>query len=69
MTNWNARDLKVNLSFLGEKAYTATLFKDGVNAHRNGEDYKKENIQLKGNEFLNIHLAPGGGFALQVEMK
>lgn len=69
MTNWDARDLKVNLSFLGEKTHTATLFKDGVNAHRNGEDYKKENIQLKGKKELDIHLAPGGGFALRVEIK
>lgn len=68
MTNWDARDLKVDLSFLGEKARTATLFRDGVNAHRNAEDYKKEDIQLKGNKELNIHLAPGGGFALQVEL-
>lgn len=69
MTNWDARDLKVDLSFLEEKARTATLFKDGVNAHRNGIDYKKEYIQLKGKKELDIHLAPGGGFALRVEMK
>lgn len=68
MTDWNARDLKVNLSFLGEKAQVATLFKDGVNAHRNGVDYKKENLQLKGKKELDIHLAPGGGFALQVKI-
>lgn len=68
MTNWDARDLKIDLSFLGGKGLTATLFKDGVNAHRNGVDYKKENIQLKGNKELDIHLAPGGGFALRVEM-
>ncbi|NDV69359.1 glycoside hydrolase family 97 protein [Dysgonomonas sp. 25] len=68
MTNWDARDLKVDLSFLGGKAYSATLFKDGVNAHRHGEDYKKESIQLKGKKNLDIHLASGGGFALRVEM-
>lgn len=68
MTNWDARDLKVDLSFLGEKIHTATLFKDGVNAHRNGVDYKKESIQLKEKRELNIHLAPGGGFALRVEI-
>ena len=69
MTNWDARDLKVNLSFLGGKANTATLFKDGMNAHRNGEDYKKEKIELKGQKEFAIHLAPGGGFALRMEIK
>ena len=68
MTNWNARDLKVDLTFLGDKVRTATLFKDGVNAHRNAEEYKKEDIQLKGNKVLNIHLAPGGGFALRIQL-
>ncbi|NDV59487.1 glycoside hydrolase family 97 protein [Bacteroides sp. 519] len=67
MTNWDARDLTVDLSFLGTGEHTITLFKDGANAHRNGVDYKKENILLKGNKVLNIHLAPGGGFALQVK--
>lgn len=66
MTNWDARDLKVDLSFLGGKDYIATLFRDGVNAHRNGTDYRKENIQLK--KELDIHLAPGGGFILSVEL-
>ena len=69
MTDWDARDLKVDLSFLGTEEHTATLFKDGVNAHRNGVDYKKENVRLKGEKAFNIHLAPGGGFALRVEMK
>ena len=69
MTNWDARDLKVNLSFLNEKANSAILFRDGVNAHRNGEDYKKESIQLKGKKEFDIHLAPGGGFTLRVETK
>lgn len=69
MTNWDARNLKVDLSFLREKGDTAILFKDGVNAHRNGVDYKKESIQLKGKKELDIHLAPGGGFAFRVEMK
>jgi len=39
-----------------------------VNAHRNGEDYKKESVQLKGKKELDIYLAPGGGFALRVEI-
>ncbi len=69
MTNWDARNLKVDVSFLGPKARIATLFKDGMNAHRNGVDYKKENIQLKEKKELNIHLAPGGGFALRIELK
>ena len=64
LTNWDARDLEIDLSFLGDKAYSGKLFKDGVNAHRIGRDYKSENIQAKKGDKMKIHLAPGGGFAL-----
>ena len=64
LTNWDARDLEIDLSFLDEKAYSGKLFKDGVNAHRIGRDYKSENIQAKKGDKMKIHLAPGGGFAL-----
>jgi alpha-glucosidase len=52
---------------LEDKAYNATLFKDGVNAHRVGRDYKRESFSVKKDSKLNIHLAPGGGFALQIK--
>ena len=64
ITNWDARDLEVDLSILGEKAYSGKLFKDGVNAHRIGRDYQSEAIQAKKGDKMKIHLAPGGGFAL-----
>ncbi|MBR5542221.1 MAG: glycoside hydrolase family 97 protein [Bacteroides sp.] len=63
ITNWNARDLEIDLSFLGDKAYSGKLFKDGVNAHRIARDYKSEAIQAKKGDKMKIHLAPGGGFA------
>lgn len=66
MTNWDARDLKVDLSFLKEESYSATLFKDGANAHRTGRDYKKEEIRINNQQTLDIHLAPGGGFAIKI---
>ena len=64
ITNWDARDLEVDLSILGDKAYSGKLFKDGVNAHRIGRDYQSEAIQAKKGDKMKIHLAPGGGFAL-----
>ena len=67
ITDWTARDIEVDCSFLGDKAYNATLFKDGVNAHRVGRDYKRESFSVKKDSKLNIHLAPGGGFALQIK--
>ena len=40
ITDWTARDIEVDCSFLGGKTYDATLFKDGANAHRIGRDIK-----------------------------
>ena len=67
ITNWDARDLEVDLSFLGDKTYSGKLFKDGVNAHRIGRDYQSEAIQAKKGDKVKIHLAPGGGFALTLK--
>ncbi len=68
ITDWTARDIEVDCSFLGDdKTYNATLFKDGVNAHRVGRDYKRESLSINKNSKLKIHLAPGGGFALQIK--
>ena len=57
----------MDCSFLGDRTYDATLFKDGANAHRIGRDYKCESIRIKNDGKLKIHLAPGGGFALKIK--
>ena len=63
MTNWSPRDLELNLSFLPAGAYHMVLFRDGVNADRNGTDYRMETRMVRHTDVLRIHLAPGGGFA------
>jgi alpha-glucosidase len=67
MTDWTARDLTLDFSFLGNGDYQAIVFKDGINADRDGTDYKKEVIKISGGSKLNIHLAPGGGWAARIE--
>lgn len=59
-----AEAVSIGLSILDDKAYTGKLFKDGVNAHRIARDYKAETIQVKKDDKMKLHLAPGGGFAL-----
>jgi alpha-glucosidase len=66
MSNWVARDLTIDFSFLGEGKYEAIIFKDGINADREGTDYKKEVIKITASDKLNIHLAPGGGWASRI---
>lgn len=67
MTDWSARDMEINLSFLPKGNYRITLFRDGVNAHRVGRDYKREIFETSSSDKLSVHLAPGGGFAAKIE--
>jgi alpha-glucosidase len=67
MTNWTARDLTLDFSFLGKGTYGAVVYKDGTNADRDGTDYKSEKIKISSSSKLNIHLAPGGGWVARIE--
>ncbi len=63
LTNWEARDIVADLSFLGAGEFKAVIFRDGVNAHRAGVDYAREEKTVTAADRLPIHLAPGGGWA------
>lgn len=69
MTNWDERDVQLDFSFLPEgMSYAAVLFKDGVNANKQAEDYRKETIRIDKDSRLTLHLASGGGFAMKLEL-
>lgn len=66
LTNWDKRELTLDLSFLGEGDFKAEVFRDGINAHRIGRDYVKENITIPTDRKLKITMAPGGGCVLRI---
>ena len=68
LNNWTARDLEIDLSPLNA-GNNAVIFRDGINADRDATDYKKEIITLPSNQKLQIHLAPGGGWAARLNTK
>ena len=63
ITNWDARDLDIDLSFL--QGRSMTLFIDGANANKHAEDYVKKTLAAPST--LHVHMAPGGGFAVSVK--
>lgn len=69
LNNWTAKTVKLSLDFLGAGAYTATLFKDGVNAARIGDDYKKVVTTVTKASALEVAMASGGGFAIKLERR
>ena len=67
MSNWNARDLTLDFSFLPSGVYEAVVFKDGINADRDATDYKKEVIKIAPGDQVKIQLSTGGGWAARLE--
>jgi alpha-glucosidase len=66
MTNDSARTLPLDLSFLGDGTYTLDAWADGPNAARNGMDYVKQTQSVTRDSRLELHLAPGGGWAARI---
>jgi alpha-glucosidase len=67
MSNWDARDLNIDLAFLGDGNYKAIVFEDGVNADKDATDYKHTVINVTAKDKLSVKLAPGGGWAARFE--
>ena len=66
LTNWTARDLEIELSWLGSGAFNADVYRDGPNADRAGVDYVREQRPVAANERLKISRAPGGGVVARI---
>lgn len=63
MTDWDPRDLTVDLSFLGNGKFILRSWEDGANADRYAEDFTVDEQLVGSSDSLRVHLAPGGGFA------
>jgi alpha-glucosidase len=63
MTDWTARELTIDLSFLPEGTFSIVSYEDGVNADRYGDDCRKTTGEVTATSRLGIKMAPGGGYA------
>jgi alpha-glucosidase len=66
MSNGTARTLTLDLSFLGAGRFTMDSWSDGINADRDGMDYRRETRAVSRSDRLELRLAPGGGFAARI---
>jgi len=66
MTDWNARTLEADLSFLPDGNYTLEVFRDGINADNFGEDYKHLTLQSGSADKIKIIMTPGGGWVAKI---
>ena len=67
MTDWTARHLEFDLSFLPEGPFQMEAYQDGVNADRYGDDYKKVRTRVDRTNRQKIKLAEGGGWAARIQ--
>ena len=63
ITNWEERDLVIDLTPLNGGAKSGHIFRDGPNANRVAKDYVSEQVQVWGNTII-VHLAKGGGMVM-----
>ncbi|MGI9552261.1 MAG: glycoside hydrolase family 97 protein [Aurantibacter sp.] len=66
ITDWSARNLEIDLSFLEEGAYNIDIYQDGVNAEKYASDFKKVTQKVSKGDKLTVHLASGGGWAARI---
>lgn len=66
ITDWSARELELDTSFLGAGEWQAEAFEDGANADRDATDYSHARYAVKAGEKLKVRLMPGGGFTARL---
>lgn len=66
LTDWNPREITVDLGFLAEGPWTLDSWADGPDAARRGDDTVRTTGQVDRTGRLTLRLAPGGGFAARL---
>jgi len=69
LTDWDAREISVDLSFLPEGEYSIEIFADGKNASRAACDYSRQQCSVKSGSPIAIKMAPGGGWVAKLSKK
>ena len=68
ITNWTARDVDIALPLISLNISDIELYTDGINAHRQGSDYRHETPEAV-LPVMTIHMAPGGGFVAKIKVQ
>ena len=63
ITDWDARSIDIDLSFLPQGSYQAQIFADGINADFDATDYVYTEQNVRSSDRLQVHMQPGGGWA------
>jgi alpha-glucosidase len=68
MNNWQGRTITIDLSPIIKSVSHMEVFSDGLNAHKNAQDFKQEVVPIKVPLTpFSITMKPGGGWAAIIE--
>ena len=69
VTDESARRIHLNLDFLNDGTYLAEIYCDSDDAHYRDNQFgiRIEKKRIGRNDFLDLYLAPGGGFAIKLQ--
>jgi alpha-glucosidase len=66
ITDQRPRHLKLPLKFLGQGNFTAEIYSDGPNAHKEALNFKVRRIPVTAKDVLDLEIAPAGGSAIHI---
>ncbi len=71
MTDWNARDVNIDLSKIlpEDTDFKAEIIRDSENSNKNASDYVREIKDVDSTTNLKIKMEKGGGFAIKITPK
>ncbi|NMC38703.1 MAG: glycoside hydrolase family 97 protein [Bacteroidales bacterium] len=69
LTDWESRQMELDLSFLPAGDYSIDIFQDGINADNHAQDYKHIKNNIKSGDKMNVKMAPGGGWVARISPK
>jgi hypothetical protein len=69
ITDEDGREFNLNLDFLDDKNYSATIYSDGNDAHwkDNPMSYQIKSMEVNKNSKIKLHLVPSGGAAISIK--
>ena len=69
VTNEEGRRVRLMLDFLSDGIYDADIYRDGEDAHyrENQLSYVIDHKKVSRSDFLDLYMAPGGGFAVSLK--
>jgi len=69
MTDWEPRELELDLGFLPEGEHRLEIWQDGPNADRYASDFHRASREVTAADRIPLRLAPGGGWVGRIETR